>query len=92
MVGGAIDRIHERLPFPLFGLDSDNDSAFVNGNLTRYCLAQKITFTGSRRYKKNDQARVEKKNWSAVQKLMGYARYDFPETRAVLGAIIKEAP
>ncbi|MEM1867422.1 MAG: transposase family protein [Thermofilaceae archaeon] len=66
-VGGAIDRIRERLPFSFLGLDSDNDSAFLNANLTRCCAAQKITFTRCRPYKKDDQAYVEETNWSAVR-------------------------
>jgi len=66
-----VERIRGRLPFPLLGIGSDNDSAFLNGNLIRYFKAQKITFTRCRPYKKNDQAHVEQKNWSAVRKLVG---------------------
>jgi len=40
----AVERIRNELPFPLLGIDSDNDSAFSNGNLVRYCKAQKISF------------------------------------------------
>ncbi|MEM1907689.1 MAG: transposase family protein [Thermosphaera sp.] len=86
-VGEAIDRIRRKLPFPLLGIDSDNDSAFLNGNLTRYCAAQRITFTRCRPYKKNDQAHVEEKNWSAVRKLVGSARYESAEALALLRAI-----
>ncbi len=58
-VSAAIERLRQRLPFPLLGIDSDNDSAFINDNLYRYCKAEHITFTRSRPYKKNDQAHVE---------------------------------
>lgn len=74
-VSAAIERLRQRLPFPLLGIDSDNDSAFINDNLYRYCQSQKITFTRSRPYKKNDQAHVEQKNWSVVRRLIGYDRY-----------------
>jgi hypothetical protein len=75
-VSAAIQRLRQRLPFPLLGIDSDNDSAFINDNLYRYCQEEKITFTRSRPYKKNDQAHVEQKNWSVVRRLIGYDRYE----------------
>ena len=61
-VSEAIQRMRHRLPFPLLGIDSDNGSEFINELLYRYCLDEKITFTRSRPYKKNDQAHVEQKN------------------------------
>jgi hypothetical protein len=54
-VAEAIGIMRKRLPFPLLGIDSDNDSAFINANLPRYCTEAGITFTHSRPYKKNDQ-------------------------------------
>jgi len=83
----AIEGMRKRLPFPLLGIDSEGDSAFLNGNLLRYCRAQEITFTRCRPYKKNDQAHVEQKNWSAVRKLVGYERYTAQEASEVLEAI-----
>jgi len=82
----AIDRMRNRLPFPLRGIDSDNDSAFLNRHLYRYCQREKIEFSRSRPYKKNDQAHVEQKNWSVVRQLVGYRRYESPEALAVLEA------
>jgi hypothetical protein len=75
-VGSAIHRIRQRLPFPLLGLDSDNGSEFINQHLYNYCRKEKITFTRSRSYKKNDSCYVEQKNWSAVRRLVGYDRYN----------------
>lgn len=74
-VGGAVDRISRRLPFPLMGLDSDNGSEFINHHLYDYCRRHRITFTRSRPYRKNDNAHVEQKNWSVVRRLVGYDRY-----------------
>jgi hypothetical protein len=37
---------------------------------------EKITFTRSRSYRKNDQAHVEEKNGSVVRRLIGYDRYE----------------
>jgi hypothetical protein len=83
----AIERLRQRLPFPLLGIDSDNDSAFINDNLYRYCEAEKITFTRSRPHKKNDQAHVEQKNWTAVRRLIGYDRYESDQALALFETI-----
>ena len=72
----AIKTMRTRLPFDLLGLDSDNGSEFINELLFQYCQYQKITFTRSRPYKKNDQAHVEQKNWSIVRRLIGYDRFE----------------
>lgn len=74
-VGGAVDAIKRRLPFPLLGLDTDNGSEFINQALFDYCRRNKITFTRSRPYKKNDQCHVEQKNWTVVRRVVGYDRY-----------------
>lgn len=74
-VGGAIHNVRQRLPFPLLGLDSDNGSEFINQNLYEYCRRERITFTRSRSYKKNDNCYVEQKNWSVVRRIIGYDRY-----------------
>jgi hypothetical protein len=71
-------------------MDSDNDTAFINHNLYRYCQREKITFTRSRPYKKNDQAHVEQKNWTAVRQLIGYRRYESEEALKSLEAIYRD--
>jgi len=83
-VGGAVHHLRRRLPFPLLGLDSDNGSEFINQHLFAYCQREKITFTRSRSYKKNDSCHVEQKNWSVVRRLIGYDRYN---SRAALEAL-----
>ncbi len=75
----AIDDIAHALPFVLRGLDSDNDVAFINDHLVRYCRTRSIQFTRSRPYKKDDNAHIEQKNWTHVRKLLGWDRYDTPE-------------
>ena len=72
----ALEHIRQRLPFELQGIDSDNDSAFINAHLLTYCQQHTITFTRSRAYKKNDNCFVEQKNWTVVRKAVGYLRYD----------------
>jgi hypothetical protein len=72
----AIKTMQARLPFALLGLDSDNGGEFINEMLLQFCQFQKITFTRSRPYHKNDQAHVEQKNWSVVRHLVGYDRFE----------------
>lgn len=72
----ALQELRKRLPFTVLGLDSDNGSEFINHHLVAYCAEQKITFTRSRPYRKNDNCYVEQKNWSVVRRAVGYARYD----------------
>ncbi|MCX6028346.1 MAG: transposase family protein [Chloroflexi bacterium] len=75
-VTAALDTARQRLPFPLLGVDSDNGGEFINANLLRYCEQHQLTFTRSRPYRKNDQAHVEQKNWTAVRQIVGYDRYE----------------
>ena len=72
----AIKAVRVRLPFPLLGLDTDNDSAFMNDTLWDYCKEYELVFTRSRAYRKNDQAWVEQKNGAIVRKLIGYGRLE----------------
>lgn len=74
-VRSAVHRMRQRLPFPLLGVDSDNGSEFINQCFFLYCSKQRITFTRSRAYKKNDSCHVEQKNWNVVRRLVGYDRY-----------------
>ena len=75
-VKDAIDAVRRRLPYRMLGIDSDNGSEFINAHLARYCKEHSIAFTRSRPYKKNDQCRVEQKNWTVVRRNAGYWRYE----------------
>lgn len=86
-VSAAIEALTACLPFPLRGIDSDNDGVFINETLFRHCQEQAITFTRCRPYHKNDQAHVEQKNWSIVRRTIGYRRYESPEALTLLQAI-----
>jgi Integrase core domain len=86
-VSEAIVQVRQALPFPLLGLDSDNGSEFINDNLFRYCLAEQITFTRSRPYKKNDQAHVEQKNWTHVRQFVGYGRFEGSAAQQALATL-----
>jgi hypothetical protein len=75
-----IKNIQKALPFKLLGFDADNGSEFLNWHLVRYFQhpRQRVQFTRSRPYRKNDNAHVEQKNWSCVRQLFGYERFDQP--------------
>ena len=74
LVTEALDAFRDRLPVALRGLDTDNDSVFMNEILVEYCDDHGIELTRSRPYRKNDQAWVEQKNGSVVRRLVGYDR------------------
>lgn len=80
----ALDEISKVLPFPLLGVDSDNGSEFINAHLLKYCRKNKITFTRSRPYHKNDGCFVEQKNDIVVRRTAGYLRYDTDEELVIL--------
>ena len=76
----AIAEIESALPFELLGFDSDNGSEFLNWHLVAYLQERgerpAVAFTRSRPYRKNDNARVEQKNWTHARQLLGYDRWD----------------
>ena len=75
LVVEGLEAIARQLPFRVLGIDSDNDSAFINGTLVQYCAQRGIEFTRSRAYRKNDQAWIEQKNGSVIRRFTGHDRY-----------------
>jgi hypothetical protein len=89
LVVEALARVRAVLPFPMRGLDTDNDSAFMTETLQTYCRQNRLEWTRSRAYKKNDQAWVEQKNGAVVRRLLGYERLSgMPATAAVAGLYV----
>ena len=80
----AFSEMSEVLPFKVLDIDADNGSEFINHNLFSYCHSRDIGFTRGRPYKKDDNAHIEQKNWTHVRKLIGWDRYDTPESVAAL--------
>ena len=83
----ALEEIRGKVPFEILGIDSDNGSEFINNHLVRFCKEEKITFTRSRPYRKNDNCFVEQKNYSVVRRAVGYSRYDTEEELALLNEL-----
>ena len=79
-VRARIIEVECALAFPILGFDSDNGGEFLNWHLADYFLKRPrpVGFTRSRPYHKNDNARVEQKNWTHVRQLVGYGRLGDP--------------
>lgn len=88
-VFSGLKAVKSRLPFPLLGIDSDNGSEFINDQLYRFCVENKITFTRGRSSRKNDNCYVEQKNYSVVRRAAGYARYDTDQELTTLNALYR---
>lgn len=80
----AIKQARSRFPFPLLGVDFDNDSAFMNALVVSWCRSEDLEVTRSRAYRKNDQAHVEQKNGAIVRRLVGYGRFVGTDATAAL--------
>jgi hypothetical protein len=91
LVVHGIDAIAQRLPFALRGLDTDNDSVFMNETLQAYCREHQLEWTRSRAYCKNDQAWVEQKNGAVVRRLAGYERLSGIKAAACLARLYDSA-
>lgn len=86
---GAVKRVKERLPFQLLGIHPDNGTNLLNYLLCEYTQTEKIEFTRSRPYKKNDNCFVEQKNSTHIRQVIGYLRYDTEEEMSVINDIYR---
>ncbi len=85
----GITRVRNRYPYPWNEMHSDNDTTFINDQLYRYSFQEKLGFSRSRPYKKNDNCLVEQKNWTHVKKFVGYLRYDTDEELNILNDLYR---
>ena len=88
-VAKRIAEIEAALPFAILGFDTDNGGEFLNWHLVNYFARRRspVGFTRSRAYRKNDNARVEQKNWTHVRQLVGYARLEDPRAAELLNEL-----
>ena len=87
LIAEALDAAASNIPFAMLGIDTDNDSAFINQTIIDYCKASGLTQTRSRPYRKNDQAWVEQKNGAVVRKLVGYERFSGLDATRILSKL-----
>ena len=74
LLAEVLSEMRRRMPFPLLGFDTDNDSVFMNETIKDYCSKVGLVFTRCRPYRKNDQAWVEQKNGAVVRRTVGVTR------------------
>jgi hypothetical protein len=84
---GALQAAMTEIPFAVVGLDFDNGGEFLNHDVIDWAALQKIFFTRSRPYKKNDQATIESKNNHLVRRYGFYYRYDTQAERVALNRL-----
>ena len=85
----ALLDIKSSLPFPLMGIDSDNGSEFINAALLKWCRDERIQFTRTRAYRKNDNCFVEQKNFTCVRNFVGYYRFCAAAERDALADVYR---
>lgn len=88
-VFAALKELRANLPFALRGIDSDNGSEFINDQLLKYCQHERITFTRSRPYRKNDNCFIEQKNYTIVRRHVGYQRLAGTEQLALVNELYR---
>lgn len=73
---GAIKLARDRFPFNWNEIHPDNGTSFINYFIYDYAKLEKLEFSRSRPYKKNDNCFIEQKNSQNVRKVVGHVRYD----------------
>jgi hypothetical protein len=91
LLSSVLTELRKQLPFALLGLDTDNDTVFMNETLKAYCDAASIVLTRCRPYRKNDQAFVEQKNGAVVRRMVGYRRFEGLEAATLLAKLYQSA-
>ena len=92
LVVEGLEVMGQRRPMSVLGIDSDNDSAFINDTLLSYCQPKQIEFTRSRAYQKNDPAWIEQKNGAVIRRLVGYQRYSGSIAGQILAQLYATMP
>ena len=71
-----LDFLRKGLPFLLRSLHTDNGAEFLNQWVVPWCQRYRVALSRGRPYRKNDQALVEQRNWSAIRRVVGYDRLE----------------
>jgi len=85
----ALLDIKSSIPFPLTGIDRDNGAEFINFALLKWCCDERIQFTRTRTYRKNDNCFVEQKNCTCVRNFVGYYRFSAAAECDALSAVYR---
>jgi hypothetical protein len=63
----VLEKLKAALPFALAGIDTDNDTVFINETVKAYCEGNRIEVTRCRPYRKNNQAHAEQNGVEVAQ-------------------------
>lgn len=72
----AIKLARSRFPFVWQEIHPDNGTSFINYFVYDYANENRLEFSRSRPYQKNDNCFIEQKNSQNVRKVVGHVRYD----------------
>lgn len=82
-----LNHIRKSLPFKLIAINTDSGSEFLNTPVFNQFKENKVIFTRSRPYKKNDNCYVEQKNYTHVRELFHYYRIEHKELQPIMNDI-----
>lgn len=85
----AIKTARPRFPFDWKEAHPDNGTSFINYYIYDYAKAEKLEFSRSRPYHKNDNCFVEQKNSQNVRKVVGHVRYDTELELEILNSLYR---
>lgn len=86
---GGIKAARSRFPFDWKEAHPDNGTSFINYYIYDYTKAEKLEFSRSRPYHKNDNCFVEQKNSQNVRKVVGHVRYDTELELEILNSLYR---
>jgi hypothetical protein len=75
----ALDEIRKRTPFDWKEIHPDNGTNLLNYVIYAYVEKEKLKYSRSRPYHKNDNCFIEQKNSTHIRQVIGYLRYDTQE-------------
>lgn len=82
-----LNHIQKNLPFKLIAINTDSGSEFLNLPVINQFRENKVIFTRSRPYKKNDNCYVEQKNCTHVREIFHYYRIEHKELQSIMNDI-----
>lgn len=65
-----------RMLAPVWAVHSDNGSEFISHHMFRFCEERGIQMAHGRANRKNENSRIEQKNWTHVHRVVGYWRLE----------------
>ena len=87
-------KLEQELPFKIIAINTDNGSEFLNTPVLAFTKnadgSERIIFTRSRPYHKNDSCFVEQKNFTHVRELFGYERFEDPRLVEMMNEIYRD--